>query len=133
MKLEEIYSEVAPYLPPAFGALIGLRWAKDQTPTQKVFSWATGFGLAVWFAPGICEYMDFGPKTTVAVSILVAIVGMDIVGGFLAVGAQFRANPVDTFSQWWDALRGRREPTKQPIMPIPEEHRGLSDLDRGKK
>lgn len=132
MKLAEIYTEAAPYLPPAFGALIGLRWAKDQTPKQKVASWLTGFGLAVWFAPGICEFLSLGPKTTVAVGILVAIIGMDIVGGFLAAGAQFRNDPSGAFVRWWDALRGRegpREITPQPVMPIPPEHR----LEEGKK
>ncbi|MGZ6779216.1 MAG: hypothetical protein ACXVGO_09505, partial [Mycobacterium sp.] len=78
MRFAEIYTEVVPYLPPAFGALVGLRWAKDQTPRQKVVSWLTGFGLAVWFAPGVCEWFALGPKATVAVGILIAIIGMDI-------------------------------------------------------
>lgn len=110
MRFAEIYTEVAPYLPPAFGALIGLRWAKDQTPKQKAFSWATGFGLAVWFAPGVCEFLSLGPKSTIAVGILVAIIGMDIVGGFLAAGAQFRDDPAGTFRRWRNAFLGRSEP-----------------------
>lgn len=135
MKIEEFYAEIAPYLPPAFGALVGLRWAKNQTPTQKVASWATGFGLAVWFAPGVCEWFSLGPKSTVAVGILVAIVGMDIVGGFLAAGAQFREDPSGAFVRWWDAFRGKgtpREVTPQPVMPIPLEHR-VPPTEEGKK
>jgi len=100
--------DLAPYLPPAFGALIGLRWAKDQTPRQKVFSFATGFGLAVWFGPALAEILALGPKTTIAAGILIAILGMDAIGGLLAVAAQFRSDPPGTFRAWRDAWLGRR-------------------------
>ena len=103
----EWLGEITPYLPPAFGALIGLRWAKDQTPKQKAFSFVTGFGLAVYFAPAIAELFSLGPKATVAVGILTAIVGMDVVGGLIAVTSQFRTDPTGTFRAWFNTWTGR--------------------------
>ena len=101
------WSDLAPYLPPAFGALVGLRWAKDQTPAQKVASFAMGFGLAVYFGPAIAELFSLGPKATVAVGILTAIVGMDVIGGLMAAAAAFRANPLGAFREWWSAWWSR--------------------------
>jgi hypothetical protein len=100
-------ADLEPYLPPAFGALVGLRWTKDQTPRQRIFSFATGFGLAVWFGPAVAEILSLGPKATVAVGILIAIVGMDAIGGLLAAAAQFHADPPGTFRTWRDAWLGR--------------------------
>lgn len=100
-------SELAPYLPPAFGALVGLRWARQQTPRQKVLSFAAGFGLAVWIGPAIAELLSLGPKATVAVGILTAIVGMDAIGGLMAATAQFQADPAGTVRAWLDAWLGR--------------------------
>ena len=99
--------DFAPYLPPAFGALIGLRWAKEQSPRQRVLSFFGGFGLAVYFGPAIAELLSLGPKTTIAVGILTAIVGMDAIGGLMAAVSGFRADPVGAFRAWWNAWRGQ--------------------------
>ena len=103
----EWVGELAPYLPPAFGALVGLRWAGRQTARQKVLSFAAGFGLAVWLGPAIAELLSLGPKATVAVGILTAIVGMDAIGGLMAATAQFQADPAGTVRSWLDAWLGR--------------------------
>jgi hypothetical protein len=102
--------DLAPYLPPAFGAMVGLRYAKDQSPAQKFSSFAIGFGLAVYVAPGIAEWLALGPKSTIAVGILTAIVGMDVIGGLMAAVAQFRENPARTFREWLNAWLGRSDP-----------------------
>jgi hypothetical protein len=99
--------ELAPYLPPAFGALLGLRWAGRQGARQKVVSFVAGFGLAVWFGPAIAELLSLGPKATVAAGILTAIVGMDAIGGLMTAAAQFRSDPAGTLRSWLDVWRGR--------------------------
>lgn len=100
------FADIAPYLPPAFGALVGLRYAADQTPTQKVTSFGAGFGLAVYFGPAIAELLSLGPKASVAVGILTAVIGMNVIGGLMVAAAQFRADPVESFKSWWRAIRG---------------------------
>lgn len=92
---------LAPYLPPAFGALIGLRNAGSQTPAQRVVSFFLGFGLAVYMGPAIAELFSLGPKATIAAGILTAVVGMDVIGGLMAVAQQFRSAPIATVKEWW--------------------------------
>lgn len=99
-------ADLAPYLPPAFGSFIGLRWAKDQTPLQKVTGFLGGFGLAVWFGPAVAEVFSLGPKATIAAGVLIAVIGMDIIGGLMAAAKAFGANPVQSFKDWWGAVRG---------------------------
>lgn len=95
--------DLAPYLPPAFGAMIGLRWAQNQTPVQKVTGFVGGFGLAVYFGPAIAELLSLGPKSTIAAGILTAIIGMDVIGGLMAAATAFRNDPVGSFKAWWGA------------------------------
>lgn len=101
------FSDLAPYLPPAFGALVGLRYAKDQTPAQKALSFGVGFGLAVYFGPAIAELLGLGPRATVAAGVLTAVIGMDVIGGLMVAAAAFKANPLDAFRAWWRAWLGR--------------------------
>ena len=95
--------DLAPYLPPAIGSLIGLRWAREQTATQKVTSFACSFALGVYLGPAIAEILSLGPKAAVAAGILIAVVGMDVIGGLMALSAAFRADPIGTFKAWWGA------------------------------
>ena len=99
--------DLAPYLPPAFGALIGLRWARHQTATQKVMSFGLSFGLGVYLGPAVAEILSLGPKAAVAAGILIAVVGMDVIGGLMALAAAFRADPIGTFKAWWGAWWNR--------------------------
>ena len=105
-RLREFASEIAPYLPPAFGAFIGLRWATNQTPTQKLTGFAGGFGMAFYFGPAIAEFFSLGPKSTIAVGVLVAVIGMDILGGLMAAAKAFNLNPLESFKGWWTTIKG---------------------------
>ena len=96
--------DLAPYLPYGIGAAIGLRWAKDQTPTQRVVSFGLSFGLAIYIAPALAEVIGLGPKGTVAVGILTAVVGMDVLGGLVAAGKAFQNAPLDSFKSWWNVF-----------------------------
>lgn len=107
MKLEDITRELAPYLPPAFGAFVGLANAGKQTPTQRFIGFVSGFGLAVYFAPAVSEIFALGPKATVAIGILIAIVGMDVIGGLMAAASAFKADPLASFKAWWGAWWNR--------------------------
>lgn len=110
MKLEEIAAEIAPYLPPALGSMIGLHWAKSQTPTQKATGFVGAFGLAVYLGPAAAELLSLGPRSAVAAGILIAVVGMDIIGGLMAAAVAFRTDPLDSFKAWWGAWWKRGQP-----------------------
>lgn len=108
MTLNDLAKEAAPYLPPAFGAFIGLRWAQNQTPLQKVTGFIGGFGMAVYFGPAIAEFFSLGPKGTIAVGVLTAVVGMDILGGLMAAAKAFGNNPLESFKNWFAAWKGNK-------------------------
>ena len=110
MTLDGLAKEIALYLPPAFGAFIGLRWAQNQTHTQKVTGFVGSFGLAVYFGPAVAEILALGPKATIASGILVAVIGMDVIGGLLAVAQKFSASPVETFSAVWATIWKKGQP-----------------------
>ena len=102
-----IYDHIATYLPPAFGAFVGLTNAGSQTAKQRVVGFSVGFGLAVYFGPAVGEALALGPKVTVGVSILIAIMGGNIIGGLFAVASSFRADPLASFKGWWGAWWNR--------------------------
>ena len=102
---------VVPYLPFAFGAILGLRWAQNQTRRQKVASALFGFGLAISFAPAIAEVVghlpERSPRIFVVISILTAMLGMDILSGLMAVAKGFANSPLQTFKDWWAIWRNK--------------------------
>lgn len=107
MTLDDITRGIAPYLPPAFGALIGLRYARDQAPLQKLSSFLSGFALAVWCGPALAELLALGPKATMAAGFLIAIVGMDVVGGLIVAARQFGQAPLASVRDWLNTWLGR--------------------------
>lgn len=99
--------ELTPYLPPSIaGSIIGLRWAKEQTPLQKVGSFCASCAIAVYAGPAIGEVMGLGPRAQAATILLVAVLGMDILGGIVVAAKQFGATPVASLKVWWTAWRG---------------------------
>lgn len=107
MKLEEISAVMAPYLPPAFGAFIGFANARNQTPMQRVTGFVIGFGLSIFVAPAVAEWLALGPKAIVALGVFVAVIGGDIVGGLLAASSAFKSDPLGSFKGWWGAWWNR--------------------------
>jgi hypothetical protein len=110
VKVEDLTAALAPYLPPAFGAFIGLANAGKQTPTQKVIGFVSGFGLAIYFGPAAAEILSLGPKATIAAGVIIAVVGMDVIGGLMAAAQGFKADPLASFKAWWAAWFNRSGP-----------------------
>lgn len=105
--LSWIGERLDPYLPPAAGALIGLKWTRDQTPLQRMLSAFSGFALAVYIGPAVAEAFSLGPRLTIAVGILIAIAGMDILGGLMVAASAFRKDPLGTALSWWKTITNR--------------------------
>ena len=102
------WSDVADYLPAAFGAMLGLSYAKNQTPKQKVVSFLSAFGLAVYLGAAIAELLNLGPKATIAVGVLTAVVGMN----------STRPVVVPVFFQACGTLRGKKAQLPGPPLLI---------------
>ena len=98
--VDELALVAAPFLPPAFGAFLGLRWVKDQTPFQRVTGFVGSFGIGVYGAPAIAEHVGLGPNVTVAIGILLAVIGMDLIGGLMRAAQKFREDPLGCLKEW---------------------------------
>jgi hypothetical protein len=63
MKIEDLAVQVAPYFTPAFGVVLGLNWARNQSPLQRVPGFVGGFGLGGLFRPGRDRMACAWPKS----------------------------------------------------------------------
>lgn len=103
--------DIAPYLPPAFGALLGLRYAKNLTASERGISALFGFGVSVYFAPAIGEVLghlpEKSPRIFVVISILTAMLGMDVLTGLMAIGNSFAVSPLSAVKDWWGAWKNK--------------------------
>ena len=79
---------------------------RQQTPLQKLGSFCASCAIAVYAGPAIGEVMNLGPRAQAATILLVAVLGMDILGGIVAAAKQFGATPVASLKEWWTAWRG---------------------------
>ena len=58
-------------------------------------------------APAVAEWLSLGPKAIVALGVLIAVIGGDVVGGLLAASASFKRDPLGSFKGWWGAWWNR--------------------------
>lgn len=104
MTIDDAVKAVAPLLPPvALGTILGLAYAKEMTPRQKVIYAATAAPLAVY---GVLATKSILARHAgivlddwelAAGAILYAILGMDAVGGLVVLGRKFKDDPIGTF------------------------------------
>jgi len=99
---------LAPYAPPALGAFFGLRYAKEQSLRERTVSWLGSTMAGIYLGPAIGEHMALGPRMTVGVSFLLAMVGAELFGVAVAALRQWAQDPVGTFAKWRDAFIGRK-------------------------
>lgn len=102
--LSEVATATSPYIPPAIGALIGLRYAKDQTPLQKCVSWGIGTMTGLYVGGLVAEWLSLGPRSSIGMGFLLGVAGYDLM---VAVTAAARS-PLETFRAWWSAWRGQQ-------------------------
>ena len=107
MKLEEISVFMAPYLPPAFGALMNLPYAKNQTPTQRLVSWGVGTAVGLYVGGAAAEWLTLGPRSTIAAGFLFGAVGYDLMLGFTAAARGFGSDPMGAVKGWLAAWLNR--------------------------
>lgn len=91
--MDTVTEIVAPLIPPTLGALVGLRYAVNQTAKARAYSWLLAVALGVYIGPALGEIFSLGTKTTVGCSFLVAMVGMEIVAMLIAAVRQVASDP----------------------------------------
>ena len=109
MKLEEISAAVAPYLPPAVGALMNLPYARSQTPVQRAVSWAVGTAVGLYVGGAVAEWLALGPRATIAAGFLFGAAGYDLMLGLTAAARGFGADPMGSVRGWLSAWLNRSQ------------------------
>lgn len=102
VKIEELTAALAPYLPPAIGALAGLPYAQNQTPAQKLMSFGIGCAAGYYLGGAVAEYFSLQQKGSIACGFLFGAVGYDAML-FIIHAAR---NPLQSFKDWWAVWRG---------------------------
>ena len=107
MKIEDVSAALAPYLPPAFGALMNLPYARNQTRAQRVVSWAVGTAVGLYVGGAVAEWLTLGPRATIASGFLFGAAGYDLMLGLTAAARGFGADPMGSVRGWLSAWLNR--------------------------
>lgn len=99
---------VAPFVPPALGAFVGLRYAESQGARDRAVAWFCSAMIGIYTGPMIGEHFELGGKTTVGMSFLIAMFGAELVAVVVRALRQWSDDPVGTFARWRDAIMGRK-------------------------
>lgn len=102
-------SDLVPFIPPAVGAVMGMRYAQDQTAGERLLSWAVSMGFGLYIGAAIGEYFGLGHITTGGVQFALAAVGMEIVAYVVALLRTAAKDPLASFRRFIDAILGRSD------------------------
>ena len=80
--------------PAPIGALIGLRYAVDQTPRARAITWLCSCALGVFIGPWLGELLALSAAGVAVATVITAAVGMEIVAGFATAARAFAADPL---------------------------------------
>lgn len=94
-------------VPPALGAFVGLRYAKDQSRVDRAVSWFCAMVAGIYVGGAVGEHFTFGPKTTVGIGFTIAMLGAELWAVAVSALRQWAQDPVGTFRKWRDAWLGR--------------------------
>lgn len=107
VSLQWLWEFLSPVLPPALGALVGLRYVAQQTPRQRFFSWVCSMGAGIYIGAALGEHFGLGVKSIGGLMFVIAMLGSELFGVAIAACRQVSADPVGTFRRWLDAVLGR--------------------------
>ena len=99
---------IAPLVPPALGAAVGLRYTATCSPRDRAAGWILSVAIGIYLGPAIGEAFALGPKTTVGVGFMLAMMGMEIASAAVAFIRRVASDPVATIRSIIDAVRGTK-------------------------
>ena len=79
--------------PAPVGALIGQRYAVDQTPRARAVTWLCSCALGVIAGPWLGELLDLSTAGVAVATVVAAAVGMEIMAGLATAARAFDADP----------------------------------------
>ena len=99
--------DILPFLPAAFGALLGSRYYRDQPMRERFLSWVLSLAMGYYVGGGIGAHFGWAEATTYGMMFSLSSVGMQIVAYVMAALREGILNPSTTAGRWVDVILGR--------------------------
>jgi FtsH-binding integral membrane protein len=92
--LRDAWQYVLLIAPAPLGALIGLRYATEQAPRARAFTWLCSCALGAIVGPWLGELLALSPAGVAVATLVTAAVGMEVMAGVAAAARAFAADPL---------------------------------------
>lgn len=92
--LREAWQYILLIAPAPIGALIGMRYAIEQTPRARALTFLCSMGLGAFAGAFAGEFWQLGSAAVAIATVVAASVGMEIMAGLHAAARSFAADPL---------------------------------------
>jgi hypothetical protein len=92
--LHELWQYVLLIAPAPIGALIGLRYAVEQSARARAATWLCSCGIGITVGPWLGELLGLSASGISVATIVAAAVGMEVMAGLNAAARAFAADPL---------------------------------------
>jgi hypothetical protein len=92
--LRDAWQYVLLIAPAPLGALIGLRYATEQAPRARAFTWLCSCALGVIVGPWLGELLALTSAGVAVTTVVTAAVGMEIMAGLATAARAFAVDPL---------------------------------------
>ena len=92
--LRDAWQYVLLIAPAPIGALIGLRYAVNQTPRARAVTWLCSCGIGITAGPWVGELLNLTPSGVSVATIVAAAIGMEVMAGLNAAARAFASDPL---------------------------------------
>ena len=104
--IKTVWDAIGPFIPPALGAFIGLRYSPDASKRDQAIAWGCSVMGGIYLGAGLGEFYGLGLKTTLAAGFLIAMFGSQLFAVGIAALKQWANDPAGTFRRYRNAILG---------------------------
>jgi hypothetical protein len=103
--LRDAWQYVLLIAPAPVGALIGIRYAIEQTPRARAVTWLCSCALGVIVGPWLGELLALSAAGVAVATVITAAVGMEIMAGLATAARAFALDPLGFLAKALSLLR----------------------------
>jgi hypothetical protein len=103
--LRDFWQYVMLVAPAPLGALIGMRYAIEQSPKARALTWLCSCGLGVIVGPFARELFGLSEYGAAVATVVVASVGMELMAGLNTAARSFSSDPFGVLAKLFSIFR----------------------------
>jgi hypothetical protein len=92
--LRDVWQHIVLIAPAPLGALIGMRYATEQTPRARTFTWLCSCALGVIVGPWMGELLAPSAPGVAVATMVSAALGMEVMAGLATAARSFASDPI---------------------------------------